>query len=294
MEGAFQLFKSAREYLTPVLTESVFLEKGMLTPEEFVRAGDQLVANCPSWRWESGEASKQRPYLPPNKQFLATDGVPSYHRVSSLAGAELDEDVERAEEGAEGKPGNDDFVDVNSASISDEWASVRDPQKSLLPPAPLAKAATPAAASSHLDLEEEGLELDAATADPCKGEEDHLLSARRYDVSITYDNYYRTPRIWLFGYDESGSVLSPEAIFEDVIQDYAKRTVTIDPHPHLSAPHASIHPCQHAPAMLTIIKALQESGVTPTVDKYFFIFLKFIQSVVPTIEYDYTSDVQLS
>ncbi|RYH29792.1 hypothetical protein EON65_07395 [archaeon] len=55
---------------------------------------------------------------------------------------------------------------------------------------------------------------------------------------------------------------------------------------------ASIHPCQHAPAMLTIIKALQEAGNTPTVEQYFFIFLKFIQSVVPTIEYDYTTDVQ--
>jgi len=44
--------------------------------------------------------------------------------------------------------------------------------------------------------------------------------------------------------------------------------------------------------MLTIIQALQEADNVPTVDQYFFIFLKFIQSVVPTIEYDYTSDVQ--
>lgn len=44
--------------------------------------------------------------------------------------------------------------------------------------------------------------------------------------------------------------------------------------------------------MLTIIRALQEAGNTPSVDQYFFIFLKFIQSVVPTIEYDYTSDVR--
>jgi hypothetical protein len=29
------------------------------------------------------------------------------------------------------------------------------------------------------------------------------------------------------------------------------------------------------------------------VDQYLFIFLKFIQSVVPTIEYDYTTDVQV-
>ena len=31
---AVRFFKNAREYLTPVLAESAFLEKGMLTPEE--------------------------------------------------------------------------------------------------------------------------------------------------------------------------------------------------------------------------------------------------------------------
>ena len=34
-----------------VLTESKFLEKGILTPEEFVNAGDQLTAKCPTWTW---------------------------------------------------------------------------------------------------------------------------------------------------------------------------------------------------------------------------------------------------
>jgi hypothetical protein len=31
---AVRFFKNAREYLTPVLSESAFIEKGMLTPEE--------------------------------------------------------------------------------------------------------------------------------------------------------------------------------------------------------------------------------------------------------------------
>ena len=44
--------------------------------------------------------------------------------------------------------------------------------------------------------------------------------------------------------------------------------------------------------MLRIIEALYEGGPSPAVDQYLFIFLKFIQSVVPTIEYDYTIDVQ--
>ena len=35
----------------PVLKESQFAEKGVLTPEEFVVAGDNLVYKCPTWEW---------------------------------------------------------------------------------------------------------------------------------------------------------------------------------------------------------------------------------------------------
>jgi ubiquitin-like-conjugating enzyme ATG3 len=42
--------------------------------------------------------------------------------------------------------------------------------------------------------------------------------------------------------------------------------------------------------MTNIISALMESGSTPSVEQYLPIFLKFMQSVIPTIEYDYTMD----
>jgi len=29
-----------------------------------------------------------------------------------------------------------------------------------------------------------------------------ILQTRTYDLNITYDKYYQTPRLWLFGYDE--------------------------------------------------------------------------------------------
>ena len=31
---------------------------------------------------------------------------------------------------------------------------------------------------------------------------DGILQTRTYDLNITYDKYYQTPRMWLFGYDE--------------------------------------------------------------------------------------------
>lgn len=39
-----------------------------------------------------------------------------------------------------------------------------------------------------------------AKAEP--GSEDAILQTRTYDLYITYDKYYQTPRLWLFGYDE--------------------------------------------------------------------------------------------
>jgi len=45
-------FRDTAAAVTPVLTESKFLTDGVLTPEEFLAAGDQLVFKFPSWQWE--------------------------------------------------------------------------------------------------------------------------------------------------------------------------------------------------------------------------------------------------
>lgn len=97
-------------------------------------------------------------------------------------------------------------------------------------------------------------------------------------------------------------------------KDYVQRTVTMDPHPHLGTLHASVHPCKHAITMKRIVDALSTNGNVPKTAqwvhslshitlsplfsaliitacvayRYMFIFLKFMGSVVPTIEYDFT------
>jgi ubiquitin-like-conjugating enzyme ATG3 len=333
-----QFMKNAREWLTPVLQESAFLERGVLTPEEFVRAGDQLVSLCPSWQWGSGEPGKIRSHLPPNKQFLFTKRVPSYRRVAHLSSETMLESIVDGDGLGEDwqapslRPATDYDSDEEALVEATEGATISDAAKSTTvggsgsavsnPAATSVKpAATAAVNDEYADMEDESAALDAASIQPApatstpssssaatassdsapaaagsssSSTSDNLLRARRYDVSITYDKYYQTPRFWLFGYDESGTPLEPAAIFLDVMQDYAQKTVTIENHPHLSRSHASIHPCQHAPAMKRIIDDLAACGKTPSVEQYLFIFLKFIQSVVPTIEYDYTMDVQVS
>ena len=42
----------------------------------------------------------------------------------------------------------------------------------------------------------------AASAAAGGAEESNILRTRTYDLNITYDKYYQTPRLWLYGYDE--------------------------------------------------------------------------------------------
>ncbi|XP_037302495.1 ubiquitin-like-conjugating enzyme ATG3, partial [Manduca sexta] len=129
-----------------------------------------------------------------------------------------------------------------------------------------------------------------------KVEGDEIIKTRTYDLHITYDKYYQTPRLWLIGYDENRTLLSVEAMYEDVSQDHAKKTVTMESHPHLSGPSmASVHPAgEHAEVMKKIIETVTESGGEMGVHSYLIVFLKFVQTVIPTIEYDFTQNFSIN
>jgi Autophagocytosis associated protein, active-site domain len=81
---------------------------------------------------------------------------------------------------------------------------------------------------------------------------------RTYDVSIVYDKYYQTPRVYLFGYDENREPLKPVAIWQDISGEHANETVTVESHPHIpNMPHISIHPCKVSQFMLVHMNSLQ-------------------------------------
>eukprot|EP00743_Colponemidia_sp_Colp-15_P001849 GILK01002016.1.p1 GENE.GILK01002016.1~~GILK01002016.1.p1 ORF type:complete len:301 (-),score=34.77 GILK01002016.1:112-1014(-) len=296
------LFKSVAEYVTPVLTQTQFLEKGVLTPQEFVAAGDLLVFKCPTWTWESGDPSRAKSYLPPNKQFLVTRNVPCSARVRTLENSTGEErEVDDDEDGGWLATSNShshqtDITDIDTSQPAPVASSVIQPNAAYFAPSGSSEDIPD---MESFDVDDNLVETQDAGALPeqpqyfvCEEPDDNIVRTRTYDLSITYDKYYQTPRLWLFGYDETGQPLTTEQVYEDIVQDYANKTVTIEPHPHLGVPTASIHPCRHANVMKKIIDHLGEGGKTARVDQALFVFLKFISSVVPTINYDFTMEMQ--
>ena len=90
----YGIFHSAREYLNPLLKESKFKETGVLTPEEFVAAGDYLVFKFPTWSWSGGVQGKKKDWLPSDKQYLITKNVPCLKRVKAMEYNQEEQDLE--------------------------------------------------------------------------------------------------------------------------------------------------------------------------------------------------------
>ena len=330
MPSLLSNLKSAREYLSPTLKSSAFLSRGVLTPSEFVSAGDELVYKCPTWSWEAGDPAKRKKYLPEDKQYLVTRGVPCSGRVEGLENVDMEgvnecagmdgddgewmvgrilseEEVKRREEKAledefdilDGEEvgklslGNGDADNTqqaesqnntqtgNSAEEEDEYADMADFE------------------DDNVMTDEAAVTLPATATNPASSNS-NILQTRTYDLSITYDKYYQTPRVYLMGYASSAHTpLSEQEMMQDVIKDYANKTVTMEYHPHVGGMlYASIHPCQHGAVMKTIVKNLMRDGNKgdngPSVEMYLFIFLKFVSSIIPTINYDFTMDVSAS
>ncbi|XP_051159311.1 ubiquitin-like-conjugating enzyme ATG3 [Leptopilina boulardi] len=293
------------EYLTPILKESKFKETGVLTPEEFVAAGEHLVHHCPTWQWAVGDVDRAKSYLPKDKQFLLTRNVPCSRRCKQI---EYCDELEQIIEIDDPEGG---WVDTHHYDPSLGGIDEKVTEMSL--------EETPQPSSSRVDLDtdeddEEAADMEAFEVSGMLDEQDkytegiekstkemrdsfpegEIIHTRTYDLHITYDKYYQTPRLWLFGYDENRKPLSVDQMYEDVSQDHARKTVTMEIHPHIPGPPmASVHPCRHAEVMKKIIETVMEGGRELGVHMYLIIFLKFVQSVIPTIEYDYTQNFML-
>lgn len=278
-------YKTTVEAVTPIRSSSAFASEGVLSPEEFVAAGDALVRACPTWSWATGEGARARAYLPREKQYLTTRHVPCARRARDM------EAYAGAEEALTGE--DEGWIAAGECAGRDETTADAIPDLGAMT---LEANAEDDAEDEYEDEDDDAVVLPTATAIAKEAgaanggvDDENIVKTRTYDVSITYDKYYQTPRVWLNGYDENRLVLKPAKTLEDISADHAQKTVTIDPHPHTGVPSASIHPCKHGSVMKKLVdSARAQSGEAPSVDSYMFVFLKFIASVVPTIEYDYT------
>ncbi|CDO95625.1 unnamed protein product [Kluyveromyces dobzhanskii CBS 2104] len=288
-----------REYLTPISHTSTFETSGQLTPEEFVKAGDYLVHMFPTWKWNGTDFQNvhHKDFLPSDKQFLVTKKVPCKLRANTFL--ELD--------------------DTETKDVGDGWALEEEQETG-----------KEGASSKVADALEELHIVDDVDEDDDEEYDNELYeneladndivdikptTLRYYDLYITYSTSYRVPKMYLCGYDNDGTPLSPDQMFEDIAADYRSKTATIEPLPFFKGHNVSvsIHPCKHANVMKVLMEKVRSSrsrarSTVPQaadedwedlqsdvedglrVDQYLVVFLKFITSVTPGIEHDYTME----
>lgn len=284
---------SLREYLTPINNESNFRKTGEISPEEFVKAGDYLVYKFPTWKWGTCPPNLQKKFLPADKQFLVTRHVPSYQRVASY----LPESVEETEESHDPDSDSEWVPRLNTSSVNAmKQQQQQDCQQDLD------------------DLMEENVEDSVAEddLDEFTHIESNELNLRKYDLYISYSTSYRVPKMYLVGFSANGIPILPHQMYEDISGDYKDKTATIENLPmSYSTTAVSIHPCKHSSVMKVFMKHAKAKTATTNlaadmdkldlqdqtpeedgirVDQYLVIFLKFIASVTPGIEYDFTMD----
>ncbi|KAL3908094.1 MAG: hypothetical protein SGARI_003217, partial [Bacillariaceae sp.] len=170
---------------------------GVLTPEEFVRAGDQLVYRCPTWQWEAGEESKRKSYLPEDKQYLITRNVPCQNRVSAMETNMKMEDGDGEDDDwlvssiLEKKDSDDEDDDDDFDLIDSEGEVMEKPKPAIDPPAAAAEEEEEEEYADMDGFEDDNVLMDDDAAvvpgGDGTGDNDQLVKVRTYDISITYD-----------------------------------------------------------------------------------------------------------
>lgn len=258
--------------LTPadIPKESVFLADGRLTPLEFLQAGDRLKLASKMFEWEGATKNGfQEPTLDPKKQFLKAKTV-SHKRL-----------------------GNDE-ADIETLKIDDGWQilganEIQESKKFEEDENAKPKKTETQKIRNFEDSDSEEEDKDETARDDGLSDE----QKRIYEVHITYDRHYLTPRFWLAGVDSKNVPLTKEQIMEEVMNEYREKTVTYDKQPHTGEYMVNIHPCKHANVLKSFGEQASSHGNQVRPDQSLFLFLKFIGSVMPSVEIDYTVEMEL-
>ncbi|KAK6440976.1 E2-like enzyme [Oleoguttula sp. CCFEE 5521] len=353
-----------RDRFAPLSHTSSFRQSGQITPEEFVLAGDFLVYKFPSWSWADAATPEKRvPYFPAGKQYLVTRGVPCRRRIKNddFAGAAEDDQIVRdmlqGPDGADVGGEDDGWLKAGSARGGEMSKSAELRMKDVRTVDEAGVVGERVEEDEEIpDMEDEEDDDEAIIRDTSSSSANNAL--RTYTLYITYTPYYRTPRLYLSGYDAATNTpLPPLSMMEDIVGDYKDKTVTLEDFAFTqpSIKTASVHPCRHASVMKVLLdradaalklrvkkirdgetpatsgmeglveqtsvvdlgkgkqkakepqktgkeggdaewemlsdKSAEEDELAIRVDQYLVVFLKFMASVTPGIEHDFTMGV---
>ena len=274
----FKGYQDVVSYISPTLKQSKFYTEGILTPEEFILSGDYLVEKCPTWKWCSAKENLYNSALPKDKQYLVTTVKSDSRAGDFLKNNEITE-VQL----------EDDWVEENVKISNKE----EQPKKgiNLNDNLNLDNPMNLIAQNKIEKKENEVKEID--DFEIIDNDTDENTKMRTYDVSVTYDFYYCVPRMWLVGYDYKGRPLTANEMKEDIMPEYRNKTVTIEPQTCTGIKNISVHPCRHSQLIKKMINDFQSSGRKMEIHMTILLFLKFLQSVVPTVQYDFTMDIRI-
>ena len=196
----YKAWTQAYSSIVSPITSTRFMEKGQLTPEEFVAAGDTLIAACPSWKWMGCEDGQEGVHkqMPRNKRYLVMAGARCEKRASDLtqdAGGEEDVDDGWTATHIDHKVvKEEDAFDMGEAQPSMKDDDIEEDEDDI----------------PDMDMDMDGPGIADDDEDPAAVITDTVVPARKYDLHILYDNYHYTPRVYLKGYGKKEGFFSFE------------------------------------------------------------------------------------
>ncbi|ODQ65791.1 hypothetical protein NADFUDRAFT_24471 [Nadsonia fulvescens var. elongata DSM 6958] len=319
---------SWREYLTPISHTSTFRQTGEITPDEFIQAGDYLVDKFPTWAWGSVSPSKCKDFLPADKQYLVTKHVPSHIRASSFDGGvnegvegNLDQEVEdeegwtstfnnwssnhRSSQGRDQSPPQSSSIDIGGEQDIDiglEEEDLEEEDTDAVAILPYSNSALGQSSNRAYNLYIaystsyrvpkmylSGFNADGAPLSPEQMFEDIIGEYKQKTVTIEKAPFLeditvisihpcRHANVMKVLLDRTAAKLKDEQLIkeEDVTRDIANLGLADKFHD------------SNEDEWEEVSSAVSDVEKTIRVDQYLVVFLKFISSVTPGIEHDYT------
>ena len=170
----------------------------MTTCATSVQPGSKYLIEANCCRWQGCDDPKKRDdRFPADKQFLITRQVPCQKRIkeieSSAVGMREIEVEDGWVEAAKPEGSDDEVVDMDAQVVSLKEEEKVEEEEVFDMDAMMEEGGDNIFAQGNYIVKNEDEDDNMA---------DNTQSVRKYDMTITYDFYHQTPRLWFLGYSE--------------------------------------------------------------------------------------------